>query len=205
MPPLPWLQSHGPIEALLVDRLAGTLPAFRGCKATAPLKHDDLHHGVALEALDLPWLQSHGPIEAQGQQLVLPGALAFRGCKATAPLKLIHDEVAAAGHLTFRGCKATAPLKRCAIRHYHAGRLPFRGCKATAPLKQVGDSTGTESLLNLPWLQSHGPIEAITMDSARRLVAAFRGCKATAPLKLVHSLRGDRVRLPSVAAKPRPH
>ena len=51
---LPWLRSHGPIEAKEVH-------AFKAIVAS------------------LPWLRSHGPIEAQRHPLGAEPFLAFRG------------------------------------------------------------------------------------------------------------------------------
>ena len=183
---LPWLQSHGPIEALLcVGRQSPDGHPFRGCKATAPLKRV-VKVRPPCRATLLPWLQSHGPIEAMPPHVRLsPTQTPFRGCKATAPLKPQRDGGGSLTPLPFRGCKATAPLK---LRHlcFHlplqtpfrgckataplkrgSGRHPvgvrgqsFRGCKATAPLKPLIVGQRERQVSDLPWLQSHGPIEA---------------------------------------------
>ena len=61
--------------------------SFRGCEATAPLKHRIPQRG-------------HGEDEA------------FRGCEATAPLKPTVGGSGKHAGVTFRGCEATAPLKQ---------------------------------------------------------------------------------------------
>ena len=162
----------------------------------------------AAEALHLPWLRSHGPIEATART----------GTSST-PMA------------PFRGCEATAPLKPGRRRVGHQGCRPFRGCEATAPLKPEVDRRVTVPKLRLPWLRSHGPIEAMLTltppdaalfpfrgceataplkrhgDVGHRVTShtPFRGCEATAPLKLACRLDNRADVLPSVAAKPRPH
>ena len=60
---LPWLRSHGPIEARGISHAPrGPVCSFRGCEATAPLKRCSPCCGPP--ECRLPWLRSHGPIEA---------------------------------------------------------------------------------------------------------------------------------------------
>ena len=59
----PWIQIHGPIEALTRSRLSTPSLGFRGFKSTAPLKLPRAPAGVGA-LLWFPWIQIHGPIEA---------------------------------------------------------------------------------------------------------------------------------------------
>ncbi len=132
---LPWLRSHGPIEASPPSDCRGS-------------------------GASLPWLRSHGPIEARSLPWPALCWRPFRGCEATAPLKHVLLVVKRVAEGAFRGCEATAPLKR---RHPCATRLSvtaFRGCEATAPLKPVQQLHQLVTVRVLPWLRSHGPIEA---------------------------------------------
>ncbi len=60
--------------------------------------------------------------------------------------------------------------------------------------------------VGLPWLRSHGPIEAgLCGAGAGRCTRSFRGYEATAPLKLIERYAPLHNLSPSVATKPRPH
>ena len=109
---LPWLQSHGPIEAVTLRTQAGwhgeRLPWLQ---SHGPIEAE--HRSTTAQGMTiLPWLQSHGPIEAtirlrsRRPRVVLPwlqshGPIEARLCADWPPL---HRQA-------FRGCKATAPLK----------------------------------------------------------------------------------------------
>ena len=132
----------------------------------------------------LPWLRSHGPIEASRPPAALSPRASFRGCEATAPLKPTDAANAPAMSGAFRGCEATAPLKHPLARLQANGdqRLPW--LRSHGPIEAALQSPHLcGQQVSLPWLRSHGPIEAGRTFSCRWWKNTFRGCEATAPLK----------------------